>query len=161
MAWLEQLNARERGSLLLVVLVLAGFVYWLAVWRPLGSAETRLRGQLEIEVLNLEWMQAAADEAARIRGTAAARPTIDRGSQSLLALAEQTARSAGLGGAFRRGEPAGDGRVRIWLEGAAFDRLLVWIESLDRSYAVRLEDGSVDRSGVPGLVNARLLLADR
>lgn len=160
MAVLDQLSPRERGTLILAMIVVGVFVLWLAIWRPMDTARLRLDQQIQSQSVDLEWMRAAAWEAQRL--TAGTSPTSkSRGRLSLLALAEQSAREAGLTQAFRRGEPAGDGQVRIWLEGAAFDRLLTWLESLEQSYSISLESGSLDPTGVPGLVNARLLLAER
>ena len=126
----------------------------------MATTQLRLAQQIQAQSLDLEWMRAAVWEAQRLTG-GSPKTTASRGSLSLLALAEQSARAAGLAQAFRRGEPAGEGQVRIWLEGAAFDRLLAWLESLEQSYAISLESGSLDPVGVPGLVNARLLLAER
>jgi general secretion pathway protein M len=84
----------------------------------------------------------------------------DRQGRSLLALADATARSAGLEGALRRVEPVGTSGVRVSFEFASFDVLIAWIEQLTREYGVEATDFSADRADGVGLVNARVTLQD-
>ncbi len=157
--WLETLSQRERAALFLAVAVVAGFLIWLLAFRPLAQAQQRLAEREARLRPDVAWLEAAASEVARLRAADRAGPG-KRGEQSLLALTEQSARAAGLGQAFRRGEPAGEKRVRVWLENASFDAMLTWLQGLQSRYGVAVIDGTVDGAGTPGLVNVRLLLAE-
>jgi general secretion pathway protein M len=159
MDWWQQLAQKERGMLTLTGAFLLAFVCWLGVWRPMEKLRQNAVVQLERQQSEIQWMRSAASEVARLT---ARRPTgqQNRGQQSLLALAEQTARQAGLGSAFRRGEPAGNGQVRVWLEGASFEALLGWLDKLDSNQGVRVLDSDPERTGMPGMVTVRLLLAE-
>ncbi len=156
--WWQGLSERERRliSAMLVVVVLA--LVWLLFWHPLNKQIASADEQIERAQVNLEWMQEAALQV-RSQGGATG-PTASRQGKSLLALAEETARRSGLGEAFRRGEPAGDGQVRIWFQGADFDQLIRWLESMQSSFGVEVEDASIDRAGIAGLVDARISLTD-
>ncbi len=157
--WLATLSGRERGALFLTATLGTAFLVWLLAFRPLVQARgalTEREARLRPEVL---WLEGAAVEVARLRAAGEQGPD-SRGGQSLLAMTEQTARAAGLGDSFRRGEPDGEKRVRVWLENASFDAMLRWLGGLQSGYGVAVVDGSVDAAGSPGVVNVRLLLTE-
>jgi general secretion pathway protein M len=157
--WFESLSGRERVMLILAVLSLAILLAWVGVWRPLGRSLASLEDQRDRLTADVAWMSAAAGEVTRLRTGPGSQPA-SRGGESLLALVERSARGGGLVDGFRRGEPAGDKRVRVWLENASFDASLGWLESIQTAYGVTVVDAVVERAGVPGLVNMRLLLAE-
>ena len=154
----QGLSSREQRLALVVALVLLAFIFWLALWRPLSAAHAGLDTRIERQQQDLAWMRAAALEATRLQG----QPTTtgNRGDLSLLALAEQSARGIGLAEGFRRGEPVGDARVRVTFEAVSFDRLIQWVEMLNQRYGVTVDELAVDRAGSPGLVDARVMLAE-
>jgi len=159
MLWWQSLQSREKLLVAIAGFSLFAFLYWVALWRPLTSAVVDTRERLTRAQAQTIWMESAAVEAQRLK---AVKPVSRPGGSnaSLLALAEQTARSKALGKSFRRGEPVGDNRVRIWMENVAFDGLLLWLEELDRAYAVQVEAADIDQIGTPGLVNARITLVE-
>lgn len=153
--WFAGLDARERflvvaGTVLLLVLIL-----YVMVWRPLGDRVERLEVRVAEETALVQWMQAAAAEAQRLRASGAD----TRGTrQSLLSLTDGSAREAGLGGAIRRIEPEGADRVRIVLEQAGFDTMTAWLERIVARHAVAIETATIERRAEPGTVNASLVL---
>jgi general secretion pathway protein M len=157
--WWRQLAERERRLLAITAAVVVVFVCWLGIWRPLDRMHQDTSTQLERQRAEIQWMRAAAQEVARLKS---GKPlnVRDRGNQSLLALAEQTARQAGLGSAFRRGEPAATDQVRIWLEGADFDALISWLDKLESERGVSVLDSDLERTAIAGQVSARLLLTE-
>ena len=157
-AWWENLPLREKRLLLFTAAVVVAFVYWLGVWRPLTDAASAMSERVARQSEDVAWMRAAAAEAARLGEQPAA--TGNRGDLSLLALSEQSSRGTGLGAGFRRAEPVGENRVRVTLEGVSFDRLAAWLTLLESRYRVRAEELSVDEAGMPGVVDARVLLAE-
>ena len=44
------------------------------------------------------------------------------------------------------------------LEGAAFDTLLAWLLRLEREYGLRVQSATLEKTDVPGRVNANLSL---
>ena len=65
---------------------------------------------------------------------------------------------AGLMSAQTRIEPLAENRVRVTMDGVAFDQLAAWLEGLDRAEGVDISEWSVDRALVPGVVNAAMTL---
>jgi len=157
--WLANLDPRERrwllgGAVLLLILL----VYSLA-WHPFSKEVRRLEELVAEQRALAAWMEQAAREAQRLRGLRA-RAGNPRAGRSLLALADQTARQDGLGSAIKRVEPEGQSKVRIRLEGAGFDDLVTWLEKLQVQHGVRILSITIDRRDTPGLVDARLTLAE-
>ncbi len=157
-AWWRTLSSKDQRIAMIIILAALGFVVWVSVWRPLTAAQTEWSLRADRAQSELQWMHQAQQELSRLRGSA--QPTRSRGSQSLLSLAEQTATSAGLGNALRRGEPSGEDALQMWFEDAPFDGLMRWLEQLQSDYTIVVEDASLDRSSQPGLVDVRLALKD-
>lgn len=151
------MQPRERALLQFTAMLVAVFVIWLAAWRPLSAQRDQLTASVEKLAVDLPWMRAAAAEVQRL--DAGAKP-VSRGGQSLLALAESTARGAGMGQSWRRAEPGTKAELRVWLENAPFDATLRWLMVLQQRYGVTVREASIDQAGIPGIVNVRLLLAE-
>jgi general secretion pathway protein M len=158
-AWWRKQSERDRRMLVVGGGVAAVLLGWAFVWHPLALSRERLATQVAVDRANLAWMRQAAAEltALQARGT---RGQVDRQGKSLLALADVTARGAGLGGALKRVEPAGAKSVRGSFETANFDALIGWIDALSRDYAVQATDFSADKVEGIGLVNARIVLEE-
>lgn len=156
--WWAALPERERKLLKITGVIIVAFIYWLAVWRPLSMGAAGNAARVEGLRLDTAYIQAAAQEAVLLRQQPVT--TGNRGNLSLLALAEQSSRAAGLGAAFRRGEPVGESGARIWLESAVFDDVVGWMGLLETRYGVVVDEASIERTGSSGLVNASLLLSE-
>lgn len=159
--WWLALSERDRRLGLLALLGMVGLLVWLGMWRPIDSSRSQWVDRTQRATGELVWMQQASVQAAQLRGPdgqgSVAR---SRGNLSLLALVEQTARTGGLGQAFRRGEASGNDQLRVWFENAPFESLLGWLTILENDYAVSVDDAALDRTGT-GTVDARLLLVER
>ena len=81
------------------------------------------------------------------------------GNEALYALADRTAREAGLGDAIQGVTPEQDNRVRVNLSGVGFDAMVQWLATLRRDFQVRTATASFERIAEPGQVNARLVLS--
>jgi general secretion pathway protein M len=147
--WYESLAERERkavlygGVLAVALLVLGG------VWK-LGSAVDAAQSRVESKRADLAWMQAVAP---RLRAMPAQRP-----DESLPLLVDRTAREAGLGEALSGSDPAGPGALRVRLQGASFDSMVVWLGRLQQDRGIVVESANVDATESEGLVNASLVL---
>jgi general secretion pathway protein M len=157
-AW-ERMSERDRRTLAIGALVVALLLGWAVVWHPLSMRRAELRETVETQRRDLAYVRVATADVDRLRA-AGMQSRGDRQGRSLLALADATARSAGLEGALRRVEPVGTSGVRVSFEFASFDVLIAWIEQLTREYGVEATDFSADRADGVGLVNARVTLQD-
>ena len=105
----------------------------------------------------LTWMRNAASEV-KLLQKGAEQTSKKGGSASLLGLIDRTARSATLSTAVTRMEPQGQERVRIWLTGADFDKVIAWLGKLRKQHGVRVITLDVERDKEPGRVGGRLSL---
>jgi len=155
----ENLSASERTLVIVAsVVLLSGLIYGLA-WRPLQVSIEEQGKKLERNLKSVEWMRQSALELKRFNARASVQGN-GGARQSILALVDQTARKAGLGGTIKRVEPAGTGKVRIRMESVAFDDMISWLEGLLGPAAITIESIAIDRSDQTGLVDAHLTLLD-
>lgn len=158
-AWWERLQARERrvlGGGGVVVALLLGYAF---AWYPLAHLRTTLTTRVERQREDLAWMRQHLSQAVDLKAQGV-RSRGDRQGKSLLALADVSARGAGLAGALKRVEPTGGNSVRVSFEIADFDTLMNWLDALGRDYGVQVTDFSADKVEGLGLVNARATLED-
>lgn len=155
----QSLQAREQRIVAGGGFVVALLLGWAFVWHPLASKRAELRDRVDAQRRDLAYVRVAAAEVERLRA-AGTRSKPDRQGRSLLALADATARGAGLESALRRVEPVGTASVRVSFEVASFDALIDWLETLSRDYGIETSDLSADRADGVGLVNARVTLQD-
>ncbi len=144
------------GAGAVVVCLLLG---WALLWYPLAHARADLEKRVVREHDDLAAMRQSLGEARELHSQGT-RGRAERQGKSLLALADVTARSAGLEGALKRVEPTGGKSVRVSFEVANFDALMNWLDGLARDYGVRATDFSADKVEGLGLVNARATLED-
>jgi len=149
MQWYRSLAEREQrvvlyGSIAAVALLLVGGLL------GLQSATSAAAQRVATKRADLAWMQAVAP---RLRSMPAARP-----NESLALLMDRTAKDAGLGGALSGAEPAGNGGLRVRLEAASFDAIVIWLGRIQQERGLVVESASFDSTATEGLVNASLVL---
>jgi general secretion pathway protein M len=158
-AWWQALAANERRMLGIGAVVAVLLLGWALLWHPLSARRAELEQNVENQRRDLAYVRLGAAEIEQLRSTGT-RSRADRQGKSLLALADASARGAGLESALKRVEPVGARSVRVSFEAANFDALVQWIEGLSMSYGVEANDLSTDRADGIGLVNARVTLQD-
>ena len=154
--WFMGLELRERKLVAGGAVVLVLLMFYLLVWDPAAVAYSDLKKNVAAEQETLDWMKQASRKVKALRGSAHGSAQ-GLGGRSLLAVVDQSARSAGLGPAIKRIEPDGSKGVKIWLEGAVFDSMVLWLGKLNRTYRVDTSVITIEPKGA-GRVNARLTL---
>jgi general secretion pathway protein M len=154
--WFLSLQIRER--LLVIaggVLVLLAAIYLLAL-APFYSAVNTSAQRVSTKEGDLAWMRSVGGEvlALSANAPAAAAPS----GESLVVLIDRSARECGLGAALTGQTPSGENGIRVRLESAEFDKLIVCLGSLQQAHAVDIESATIDRTAKPGYVNASLVL---
>lgn len=159
-AWFATLAPRER-MLVIAAAVIATFgLGYIALWEPLAASVARLEQSVQAQRELKQWMQKSAAEAQRLRGAGAPTPVASSGeeSRSLLSITDETVRENNLGSSVRRIQPEGQTIVRVVLEQASFDDMMIWLGTLQRSFGVSVVDLAVDRHEQVGRVGARITL---
>lgn len=156
-AWLAGLAPRERMLVLAAAGVLVVLLIYALLLAPFYSRHGKLETGVEEQRETLHWMQQNAATVRQLRGSGQTAST-GLGGSSLLSVADSSARSSGLGPALKRVEPEGSSGVRVWLDGATFDAVVGWLDSMSTRYGVDVESITLEQSGASGRVNARLTL---
>mgnify|MGYP001827342260 CR=1 FL=1 len=155
--WFQGLGSREQmllgaGAIVLVLLLVYGLV-----WAPLGEGYNTMKTRVSAQRDTAEWLEQGAQTLQQLKRRAPAARGL--GGKSLLAMADSTARSNGLGPSLKRVEPEGSRNVRVWLDDASFDLVVKWLGTLSTSYGIETDSATMERvAGETGKINARLTL---
>ncbi len=151
------LAQRDRRILVLGALVLGLVLIWALVWEPLGAARDAARLRVAASSNDLATVRAVAPRLRDLIARDGGQPG-QRDGRSLLALADASARGAGVGEALLRIEPVSGGQVRVYFEAASFDALVQWLDELETRQGVTSTELNVNRAAGVGRVDARVLL---
>ena len=144
----DQLALKILAAFALVMVVIFGFLIPANTYNQVSQ-----RNYME-GVDTLSWMKANQHHF-----TGDSSSHVERDStQSLLSVANATSKKYRI--SFKRYEPMGDKGLALWLEGIVFNKLVVWLELLDKRYAIQVKEISVDLQDEKGLVNVRLVLQE-
>ena len=154
--YFANMTARERQMVLSALGVIVLFVIYQS-WNSFTSHVDKLQHRVDNQQQILDWMQQAAREVKLLRGTETVgeRP---KGKQLLLGLIDRTAKQNKLANNLQKVQPEGEQGVRVWLEKAAFDNIVVWLDNLQYKHGLVITDISIDSQEVTGTVNARVLI---
>lgn len=150
------MNVRERRLVFAVLPPLLILLLYMGLWYPFSQSTDRLQQVVSEQKQTIVWMMTAADQVKQLRQQGGEQAQA-RG-QSLLSLADSSARQIGLQNALKRVEPDGNDKVKIRFEQTVFDDLVRWLEQLHARYGVYVETISLDKQEQPGIVNGRLTL---
>lgn len=152
----NSLQPRERVIIIAgAILVLVVAIYVLAL-APLYSAVGAQAKRVAQKEGDLAWMRSVAGEVAVLSAAAPTRP--GPSNESMVVLIDRAARECGLGSSLTGQTPNGERGIRVRLENAEFDKLMVCLGQLQQVHSVDVESATIDRTAKPGLVNANLVL---
>ncbi|MBL4852213.1 MAG: type II secretion system protein M [Gammaproteobacteria bacterium] len=156
--WWAGLNQRERRIFIIGAIAVSITLIYLLVVEPFIHHVKELNTSVSEQTELLQWMRNSEQQVTKLRANSgfSKRSTISGGS--LLALVDQTAKRSKLGTAIKRVEPEGSKNVRLWLEQASFDNILLWLAKIKQSHGIEVSRISVEQPDSPGIVNARISL---
>ena len=149
----QQLSPRERTMVLWGGVAVGLIMFYSIIWYPIINYRDSMAQAVTDQQETLTWMRQSAAEVRQLGGA--------RGSasgESIMSVVDRTARLNKLADSLKRVEPEGENRVRAFLEQAAFDDMVTWLEHLQNENHIRVESLSVDKESTPGRVSARLVL---
>jgi general secretion pathway protein M len=152
----NSLQPRERWVVIggaILVLVVAVYVFALA---PLYSAVDAQAKRVAQKEGDLAWMRSVSGEVSVLSAAQPSRP--GPSNESLVVLIDRAARECGLSNSLTGQTPNGERGIRVRLESAEFDKLMVCLGTLQQVHAIDVESATIDRTAKPGLVNANLVL---
>ncbi|HEX4049270.1 MAG TPA: type II secretion system protein GspM [Steroidobacteraceae bacterium] len=155
LASLSRLGERER-RMVIIGAAAALVLLILAVLMPLQQSVSASAQRIEHKRDDLSWLQSVAPQLGSLAVTAPA-PL----RESLVALADRTARDGGIGKSLVGSQPAGNGGLNVRFEQVPFDALVSWLSQLGDRYGVHAESATIEADAMPGVVNATLVLRSR
>ncbi len=156
--WFDNLEARERLTLLIGGAVLLLALAWVLLINPLFVSAGDRAEKIDALRADVARARVLGAEIAALKQSGA-RPTGagQGGGQSLLVIVEQTSRSAGL--QVNETRPLdGSDAIRVRFRSASFDSLVRWMGQLSARYAIEIDIASLDRLDTEGMVDAQLTL---
>jgi len=130
-------------------------IYFFAL-APFYSAVNSRAERVAKKQGDLAWMRSVGGEILALG--ASATPANVPTNESLVVLIDRSARECGLGSSLTGQTPNGENGIRVRLEQAEFDKLVVCLGGLQQSHGVTIESANIDRTAKPGFVNASLVL---
>lgn len=152
----EKISTRERIFLGAGGAFVAIFLLYLLIWAPVSKSFKKHRKDVPEKQETLAWMQEAQREAAKFMVSG------NKGKKaysSPLITIEKTARQWKLDGSLKRVEPDGDKGIKVWMEEAIFDDLVLWLQLLQSDYQIVVSTINVEKKAAPGYVDARITFA--
>ncbi len=155
--WFNSLPTKEQWMVSATGLLIFITLFYLVIWEPvhvgLKAEQQKQQSQQEI----LLWMQQAAAEVKTLR-VAGSRSTVRDQSKPATLLIEQAINNAGLKPYLNKIESSGKDSARVTLNDAAFNQILVWLNTLATHNGIQVVSANIERAGKPGRANARLTL---
>jgi len=152
----SSMTARERQMVLSAFVVIVLFVIYQS-WTSFTNHIEKLHHRVDNQQQIFDWMQQAAREVKLLRGTESVGET-PKGKQLLLGLIDRTAKQNKLASNLQKVQPEGQQGVRVWMEKAAFNNVVTWLDTLQFKHGLVVTDVSLDGQDVTGVVNVRALL---
>lgn len=154
--WLDKLAPRERwmvmGGALFALVALIFALGILPVYRARDAAAERLAEQRQL-LADIEQV------ARRFGPQSPATGATPTSNESVLVLIDRSTRERGLSSYLKRNQPEGTDGVRLRMENAPFDELLLWLSDVQSGQGFAAVSASFDPAGEPGRVNANLVLS--
>jgi type II secretory pathway component PulM len=153
--WFASLQARERIAVSVAAVLVSVMVIYVLGLAPFYRSVNDLERSLADRKADLAWMMSNADSVAML---VASRPQFTPSGESLVLLVDRTAREAGLGDSLTNQTPIGQDGIKVNLQEATFDMMMIWLNGLQVSQGITVQSATFNRSSKPGQVNVSLEL---
>lgn len=157
-SWYKHKPASDQRAInVLVVFFLAVGMYFV-IWQPSRAALAQAQSYYENRHEQYQWVKRNEVEIRELLGQRGESAQQALGGRSLLSIVTDSAKKQGI--QLKRFEPKGESAVNLWLEGADFNKLVIWLDGLRDQYEVRVDQVAIDRDPQkPGLVGVKLQLS--
>ena len=154
--WFDSLQPRERQLLITAGVILALLMIYTMLWRPFVAQIELSRMGIESEQKTLSMMKSLQVQAQQLQATSSRRTNKPIGG-SIMKVVDSTRNSAQLPTA-KRIEPEGQNSLRLWIDNAPFDKVIMWLGRLNRQYDINVTEIIVDKQNESGVVNVKMIL---
>lgn len=155
--WFDSRQPQERLALLIMAAFIVGLLIYTLFWLPLNDDIAQKRLWVSEQQETLTWMERTASDINRLQSgnrTGQSR----KSSEALLTTVDRTAKQTQLRDTIKRIKPQGNDKVQLWLEQAPFDRVIRWLDTLQRQYNITVSAITIEKQNGSGLIDARINL---
>ncbi|MGI9283639.1 MAG: type II secretion system protein GspM [Endozoicomonas sp.] len=149
----ELMPEKDRKALHLLVAFLLLAAVYLFVWEPVTAWNERQQEEFSHQQSNHEWIADNIDQAKM----AQKKQKSSGAKKDLSSVVSGSARQAEL--TLSRVQPDRKG-LGVWIEDAAYQKLLAWMVALDTRYEVTIQQVKIDRGKEEGRVKVYMHLAN-
>ncbi len=153
--WYGSLQARERLMVMATGIVVIITIFYVAIWEPLHQGLDDAQQHYQANLKNLQWMQQAAAEVRALKASGGSVRNTNS-NQPVTLLVEQSAAISAIKPNLSKLESSGTDGARVALDGASFDQMLLWLNTLEQAHGVPVASANIERAEKPGTINARL-----
>lgn len=148
------LPPRDRVLVNIIMATLTLMLLWLLIIAPAQRLRSEAAVKLAGQQATLQWVKDNEARAQAIAGKTTSSPR--KSGQSLMAAV--TSSTAQMGLTLKRYEPEGQEKLRVWLENQSFNKIMQWVDALQRQHGMSVVNVAIDAASQPGLVNAKIVL---
>lgn len=153
--WYASLQARERMMVIATAILVIITLFYVVVWEPLHQGLDAAEQEYQTNLKNLQWMQQAAAEVRALKSSGS-KVRASASNQAVTLVVEQAANNSAIKANLSKLESSNNDGARAVLDGASFDQMLIWLNTLEQSHGIPVSSATIERSTKPGTVNARL-----
>lgn len=157
--WYNKLQEREKHLVLAGGVVFSLFLIYFMIWAPFNRSLDSVRKEVVIREKAVQWMQDASIQIKQLKARFGANQMDNTAleGQSLIGLIDKTAK-ANLLPELKKIEPDGETGVRVTIERAPFDQLVLWLGKLETQNKIKVTSITVSQQTLPGIVDVQIIL---
>ncbi|MBL7002727.1 MAG: type II secretion system protein M [Gammaproteobacteria bacterium] len=155
MNWISQLTIRERVIVISASVVLLFLAIHALVWQPLIDQHHYLSEEIELAKSDVQWVQ---QNAPLLKVKKQQPQAVISGS--LVSWIDLRMSKNKLKKQLKRIKPIGDTGVKLWLEGAEFEQVMLLIQEIT-AYKVNIEELRISAAEIPSIVDVTVTLTLR
>ena len=153
---LDAMEKRERQLVITASIIVVVTLLYALIWEPVFSERDEQRQRYQSQHQLLLWMKEKTSEIKSLQSSGA-QSTARFNNQSVSSLVERSAQSMGVK-VFIKKQTSDKKGVKIELEQADFDRIILWLHDMQQKYGIQTSNIKIERQEKSGAVNVHVTL---
>jgi len=153
---LDAMEKRERHMVIAAGIIVVVTLLYATIWEPIYSELDNQRQRYQSQHQLLVWMKEKSREIKTLQSSGA-QSTARFDNQSVSSLVERSAQSMGVK-TFIKKQTSDKKGVKIDLEQADFNRIILWLNDMQHKYAIQASNIKIEKQEKSGSVNVHVTL---
>jgi general secretion pathway protein M len=155
--WYFSLPVKEQRMVLFTSALIIVTLFYVLVWEPVFAGLEQQQTLLDSRNRTLLEMQQYASQAASLRRSGTVH-TIRDSDKPVSLVVDRSLQNAGLKPRVKKLESSSGDEAKVTLDDAAFNQILVWLNTLATHNGIHVVSASIERSDNDGYADARFTL---